>query len=255
MEYHDGYGKDNWLVGKMSVLNKIERKFNKLHRKVKKARLRPISVFLFHQVSDAFDESTMKRGDWTETNQFKQNVETLKKEYIFIPLEKAYAKMKKDRVRFRKFAVMTSDDGWASLNNVLPWLKEQGIPVTLFLNPGYFDGQHFREKTTERYLLQSDIDRISRQYPNVMFGLHGWEHIRATEQTETEFRESVLNTLKSLQAYPNFIPYFAYTYGSFGTMHNKVLREFGLVPVLIDRGKNIDDLSCIHRELLDGMKL
>lgn len=239
----------------MSFWYRINKKVIKIHRKVKKARLRPIRVFLFHQVSDAFDESTMKRGDWSETTRFKRNLLELKKEYTFVTLEKAYAKMKKDKVRFRPYAVLTSDDGWASLKNILPWLKEQEIPVTLFLNPGYFDGQHFREKETERYLLKADIDSISKEYPNVTFGLHGWEHIRATEQTETEFRESVSKTLKALQDYPNFVPCFAYTYGSFDEISDKVLHEFGLIPVLIDREKNVDDLSCIHRELLDGMKL
>ena len=239
----------------MSVLDKIGRKLDKIHRKMKKARLRPISVFLFHQVSDVFDESTMKRCDWTETDQFKHNVEALMKEYQFISLERAYSKMKKDVFRFRKYAVMTSDDGWASLNNVLPWLKEKNIPVTLFLNPAYFDGQHFREKETERYLLKNDIDSISRVYPNVTYGLHGWQHVRATELDEKGFRESVLKTLDALQAYPNFIPYFAYTYGAFNAMNARTLKEFGLVPVLIDKEKNVDDLSCIHRELLDGVKL
>lgn len=239
----------------MKTVRAVSNRVRKLRHKLKKLRLRPISVFLFHQVSDEFDETTMKRGDWTETNQFKHNIEVLKKEYTFIPLEKAYAKMKKDKVRLRNFAVLTSDDGWASLENILPWLKEQKIPVTLFLNPGYFDGEHFREKPTERYLLKADVDRISHDYPAVTFGLHGWEHIRATEQTEDEFRESVLKTLKALQAYPNFVPYFAYTYGNFGAVHNRILNEFDLVPVLIDKEKNVDDSSCIHRELLDGMKL
>lgn len=238
----------------MSWIVVLDRKWAQLCRKLKKLRLRPISVFLFHQVSDTFDESTMKRGDWSETTQFQRNLLELKKEYTFVTLEKAYVKMKKDKVRLRPYAVLTSDDGWASLNNILPWLHEQGVPVTLFLNPGYFEGQHFREKPTERYLLKADIDRISQDYPDVTFGLHGWEHIRATEQTEEEFRENVSKTLKALGAYPNLVPYFAYTYGSFGAVHNKVLREFGLIPVLIDREKNVDDLSCIHRELLDGMK-
>lgn len=239
----------------MRLWDKIRRKVKKTRLEWKRRCLNPIRVFLFHQVSEVFDENTMLMVDWTETNQFKHNVESLKKEYKFISLEKAYTKMKKDKIRLRNYAVLTSDDGWASLKNILPWLKEQQIPVTLFLNPGYFDGQHYRKKTTERYLLKTDIDRISRDYPNVTFGLHGWEHVRATEQTETEFRENVSKTLKALQVYPNFVPYFAYTYGSFDEMNDKVLHEFGLIPVLIDREKNVDDLSCIHRELLDGMVL
>lgn len=233
----------------------IKRKLNKIARKFKKMRLRPISVFLFHQVSDTFDESTMKRGDWTETGQFKHNIEILKQHYRFVSLEKAYEMMRKDVFRFRDYAVLTSDDGWASLNNILPWIAEQMIPVTLFLNPGYFDGVHYREKDTEKYLLTKDIKDIYDTYPNVTYGMHGWEHIQATNQTIEVFRESVLKSFESLRDFSNFIPFFAYTYGSFDEVHNRILHGQGLVPVLIDKEKNVDDLSCIHRELLDGVKL
>ena len=163
--------------------------------------------------------------------------------------------MRKDVFRFRDYAVLTSDDGWASLMNVLPWLAEQGIPVTLFLNPCYFDGVHFREKETERYLLSKDIRDICDTYPNVTYGMHGWEHIRATDHTVEEFRESVRSSFEALRDFPNFIPFFAYTYGSFDASHDHVLSEYGFIPVLIDKEKNVDDLSCIHRELLDGMVL
>ena len=225
-----------------------------MRRKLKKLRLRPIRVFLFHQVSDVFDQDTMKICDWTETQLFKKNIGMLKKKYLFVSLEIAYQKMSKDVFRFRNYAVLTSDDGWASLSNVLPWLAQQNVPVTLFLNPGYFDGQHFRDIDTEQYLLEADIQQIADNYPNVTFGTHGWEHKRATEQNETQFRESVSNSLKVLQVYPNFIPYFAYTYGGFNAMTGRILKDYGLVPVLIDGMKNWDDLSCIHRELLDGNK-
>lgn len=227
----------------------------KIRCKLLLLRLHPISVFLFHQVSDVFEEDTMKPGDWTETEQFKHNVEALRKAFVFVSLDQACLKMKKDRLRFGNFAVMTADDGWVSLKNILPWLKEKNIPVTLFLNPAYFDGKHFREKDTERYLLKADIDLISKNYPNVTFGLHGWEHIRATKQTETDFRESVMKSLQVLQAYPNYVPYYAYTYGNYNQMNCRVLKEFGLIPVLIDGAKNVNDFSCVHRELLDGLKL
>lgn len=239
----------------MSVFGKIRRMLNKVGRRFKKERLRPISVFLFHQVSDTFDSSTMKLGDWTETGQFKHNIEVLEKKYRFISLEKAYGRMRKDVFRFRRYAVLTSDDGWASLNNVLPWLAEQGIPVTLFLNPGYFDGAHFRDKDTEKYLLAKDIEDICNKYPNVSFGMHGWEHIRATDQTEEVFSESVRKSFEALRGFANFIPFFAYTYGSFDKLHDRILCEQGFVPVLIDKEKNVDDISRVHRELIDGVVL
>lgn len=239
----------------MSVFEKIRRMLNKAGRRIKKFHLRPISVFLFHQVSDTFDESTMKRGDWTETKQFKHNIGILKDKYVFVSLKKAYEMMRKDVFRFRRYAVLTSDDGWASLKNVLPWLAEQGIPVTLFLNPGYFDGAHYREKSTEKYLLVKDIQDICDSFPSITFGMHGWEHVRATDQTEEEFRESVRKSFDVLRTYSSFVPYFAYTYGSFDESHDRILHEQGFVPVLIDKEKNVDDLRWVHRELIDGVVL
>ena len=126
-------------------MNSLDRFFQKLRRKLRKMCKRtPIRVFLFHQVSDRFDATTMIEGDWTQMDQFKRNINRLRKEYTFIPLDKAYRKMRRDIFRFRDYAVLTADDGWASLNNILPWLAEQRIPVTLFLNPGYFDGRHLQ---------------------------------------------------------------------------------------------------------------
>lgn len=239
----------------MSLIDKFKRKYRKAVKRIKKIRLRPISVFLFHQVSDTFDETTMKKGDWSSTGQFKHNMEVLQKEYCFIPLDQAYTRMKKDIFRFRKYAVLTSDDGWASLKNVLPWLKEKGIPVTLFLNPGYFDGKHFRVKETEKYLLKADIDALAQMYPNVTIGSHGWEHNRATEQSVVEFRQSVKASVEALNSYSNYVPFFAYTYGSSNPETDEVLQEFGLVPVMIDREKNVDVISLVHRELIDGITL
>ena len=239
----------------MKLITKVNRKIGKLHRKWKKMRLRPIRVFLFHQVSDEFDESTMIRCDWSRTDQFKHNIEELKKKYTFISLERAYSKMKNDVFRFHNYAVMTSDDGWASLKNVLLWLKEQDIPVTLFLNPGYFDGRHFREKDSEKYLLESDIREISACFHNVTFGMHGWEHVNATDKGELDFKADVERTMRALRVHECFVPFYAYTWGKYNKMTEEVLKSLGVVPVFIDNEVNLDDISCIHRELLDGKEL
>lgn len=222
---------------------------------IKKLRWQPINVYLFHQVSDVFDGSTMKRGDWTETRLFKQNIEFLSRQYRFISLTEAVKRIDTDIFRFQKCAVLTSDDGWESLKNVLPWLNEQSIPITLFVNPCYFDGRHFREKETERYLLQQDIDDICRLYPLVSIGLHGWDHSRVTEQGEEDFRNSIMKSMTYLESLPCFVPFFCFPFGVHNEMSDRVLREFHLTPVLVDNGTNINDSSFIHRILLDACVL
>lgn len=239
----------------MLIFNKIKRKIVKYQKKIsrwlQKIRFRPIRVFLFHQVSDVFDEATMKTCDWTETNQFKQNVLKLKERYDFIPLEEAHRHLKKDCFRFKNYAVMTSDDGWASLNNILPWLEKQGIPVTLFVNPNYSDGLSFREKRTERYMTREEME----SFKMVSVGLHGLEHISAAGMNETEFRNYVAESVKQTSCISGYVPFWAYTWGVYSETNNRVLKEFGIIPVYIDGEVNVVNVEYVERELLDGVKL
>lgn len=222
----------------------------RIRRKWVRIRLRPIHVFCFHQVSDEFTPDTMNECDWMQTEVFKNRVMALKQKYTLITLQKAYSYIISNKIRMKHYAVLTADDGWVSLQNVLPWLSEQHIPVTLFLNPEYFDGNHFREKKTECYLKETDIQFISDTYPNISFGMHGWAHADVSKQNEADFRENVWKTIMALKHYNNFVPFFAYPWGKHNKMNDVILKEFELVPVLIDGMKNYNDIDAIHRELL-----
>jgi peptidoglycan/xylan/chitin deacetylase (PgdA/CDA1 family) len=219
-----------------------------------KIRLQPIRVFCFHQVSDTFDESTMKECDWLQTETFKNRLETLRLEgYKFISLQDAHDRIKKDHIRISKYAVLTADDGWASLKNILPWLSEQQIPITIFLNPAYLDGKHFRERDTEKYLMEDEVRKLHTQYPLLTIGSHGWEHIAATNQTQSQFIESVNKSVEYLSKLPNFVPYFAYTWGWNWINTNEILWKSNLTPVKLS-GVNYNDFWIIRREPLDKIE-
>ena len=229
----------------------IDELIHKIKRKWMKMRLQPIRVLCFHQVSDAFDESYMERGYWLRTDVFKQRIEGLQQEgYVFISLPEAQEKMKRDRIRCKKYVVLTADDGWATLRNVLPWLNEQQIPVTLFLNPAYLDGKHYRDSEKEEYLTEVEVRNLHKQYPLVTVGSHGWDHVAATRQTEDEFRESIKRAKTYLSELPNYIPYYAYTWGWRNAKTNGILAEDGMMQVNMDGVMNYNDHNVIHRELL-----
>ena len=158
--------------------------------------------------------------------------------------------MRKDWLRCKKYAVLTADDGWASLKNILPWLNEQQIPVTLFLNPAYLDGMHYRNSDKEQYLSAEEIAQLYKQYPLVTVGMHGWEHKNATKQTEEEFRESVEKSERNLKVLPNDVPYFAYTWGRHSGTTDDILLKRGITPVLVMGGQNYSNFQIIDRELL-----
>ena len=215
-----------------------------------KMRLRPIRVFCFHHVSDAFEPDTMAKCDWIQTEDFKQRIMALKKDHTFISLADAYDRLSDDVLRMKRYAVLTADDGWLSIKSILPWLQEQGIPVTLFLNPMYMDGNHFRKRVTERYLSYDDVKTLCDDYPLMSIGMHGWEHVRVTEYNEDEFRQNLSLSIQALKDYKTYIPFFAYPWGEWNEMNQRVLREMKVMPVLVDGVKNCDAISGIHREVL-----
>lgn len=223
----------------------------KICRKWMKIRLQPIRVYCLHHVCATFDAESMNRGDWMQMDEFKQKVLAMMLDGVeFISLSDAYSQMTYDKFRNSKYAVLTFDDGYASLKEVLPWLAEQKMPVTLFINGKYLDGKSYRKNPKEKYLTNEDLDQLYKLYPLLTIGSHGWEHNHVPELTQDEFIASVERNVSLLKSHPNYIPYWAYTYGEHTQASDVYLRAQGIVPIYIDGLPNYNNLDVIHRELL-----
>ena len=214
-----------------------------------KLRLQPIRVYCFHHVCAEFDAESMNVCDWMQINVLKQVVMFMQFNGVrFISLSEAYHHICSDTLRCRKYAVLTFDDGYASLKEILPWLEEQRIPATLFVNGKYLDGKSYRKNPKEQYLTQDELFALTS--PLIEIGSHGWEHVKATEQTVKEFEKSTEMNVALLNEHPRYIPFHAYTYGDHNAAAEDVLNQKLIVPVLIDGMKNYNDKQAIHRELL-----
>ena len=204
-------------------------------------------------MSDEFETDTMWECDWTQKETFKQNVLALKQKYTFISLKEAYNHISCDKLRWANYAVLTSDDGWASSKDILPWLVEVEIPVTLFLNPMYFDGIHKQSRETEKLLTMVEVEDLVRSCsPYVTIASHGWSHKDCLKMTDAEFAADVDRAEQSLSNIDGKIPFYAFTFGRHRKNQLAVLHEKHLIPVLMDGNKNYSYARCIHRELLDG---
>lgn len=213
---------------------------------------RPIPVFVFHQVSDVFEPETMWECDWTQTDAFKQRILALKKKYTFIPLTEVRRHLAQDKWRFKNYASLTADDGWASLKNILPWLVEQKVPVTLFLNPSCLDGKHWNSRETDRLLTQEDVVRLVRQgSPYITVASHGWTHKSSLHMPMEAFVESVDKSERVLGEMPAKVPFFAYVSGLSAKGQADYLRKQGLTPVYVDKRVNSKDPTLIHRYCID----
>ncbi len=164
--------------------------------------------------------------------------------------------------RRKKYVVLTFDDGYKSLNEILPWLIEQKIPVTLFINGKYTDGISQRQVEGKHftYLTKNEL----QHYVEVSDGLislqsHGYEHINATAMSPDAFREQIeknISLLTSIRLLPIMGEtgegaFHAYTWGRHNAQTDAILREHNIIPILMDGMKNYNDASCIHRELLE----
>lgn len=237
-------------------MNKILDIYRRISRKWTHMRLQPIHVYCLHHVCERFDAESMHECDWMALDEFKQKVLAMQQSGVeFITLTNAYDKLahclSPFAFRLKRYAVLTFDDGYASLKEVLPWLKEHDIPVMLFINPDYAAGKAYRESDKEKYLTIEELAEL-----DVEIGMHGLQHLDVTKMNEDEFYEfaessfhhSINSSLK------HFIPFWAYTWGRHNSMTDRVLKEKGITPVYIDGMKNYKDASCIHRELLDNYK-
>lgn len=225
---------------------------HRIKRKLVKLRLQPIRVYCLHHVCAEFDSDSMNACDWMQIDEFKKKVAAMQQDGVeFISLKEAYRHICNDRIRSKKYAVLTFDDGYASLKEILPWLDEQNIPATLFLNPAYLDGKHYRKRETEMYLTEKELKQIGEQYPLLTIGSHGWEHIEVSELNKHQFEESVSSSTTYLSQLPNYIPFFAFPYGRGAKENVDVLQSKSLIPVFVKGNGNYNDKQAIHRELLE----
>lgn len=225
------------------------RLFSKISRWFIKLRLQPIRVFCLHHVCEHFDADAMYACDWMALNEFKLKIKELRNQgYQFISLTSAYEHLKKDWFRRKKYAVLTFDDGYKSLLEILPWLEEQQIPVTLFINGKYLDGKSYRETPEEQYLTYDKLFTLIS--PLIEVGHHGWEHKSVKEITEEELIDSLQKNIEVLSAHPRYIPFWAYTYGIHNNSSDFILSHNGLVLVKVVGDKNYKWMGAFSRELL-----
>lgn len=222
---------------------------HKVLRKWMKIRLQPIRVFCLHHVCELFDADVMYACDWIALDEFRLKINALRSQgYQFISLTAAYEHLKKDWFHRKKYAVLTFDDGYKSLLEVLPWLKEQQIPCALFINGKYLDGKSYRNKPTECYLTLDELFALS--LPLVEIGSHGYEHADASKMNKEDFQKHINLNIQLLKDHPNYVPFHAYTWGRYTKETNDILKNHCVTPVYVDGMKNYNEPNCIHREIL-----
>lgn len=232
-----------------------------------KLRLQPIRVFCFHQVSETFDPNVYCKPDWIPLDFLKEFVLRLQKEgYEFISLEEAHRHISEDFFRGKKYAVLTADDGLKCQAEIIPWLEERNIPITLFVDLETLDGQtctmpvknYFNLTNVEEekryaaklFLTAKQLKMLKNHILSI--GMHGLKHDSVQSMNEIDFAEQVEKCQQELAKITlNRIPFFAYPYGAHSHRNDATLKKMKIVPVLADGKVNYNDSAVIHREILE----
>jgi len=227
----------------MAITNTIFRKISHIIKK-------PIPVFCFHHVTNSFNPRWMFECDVISIDDFIAKInEYILKGYSFITLSEAYFHIENDIIRRKKYAVLTFDDGYQTLFQILPWLKKNMIPVTLFITCSFLDGKTYRNVPEEKYLTYSMLSEMEDEF-SIEICSHGWSHNRVSSMPIEEFESSVNNCIEVLSKYKKFASFYAYPYGDHTASTDSVLKRKGIIPVLIDGMNDYCDSSRIHRMLI-----
>lgn len=240
------------------LLHKINSRWTKL-------RLQPIRVFCFHQVSETFDPNVNCKSDWISLTQFRQSLLLLKQMgYKFISLSSAYEHLRHDLFRFKKYAVLTGDDGLLSQYEQIKWLEANQIPITLFLNLNFVQDntlpthyqEYYRNKSSltetqlssQLYIKVKDLENLHSDY--VTIALHSLKHENMAQKTKKEICDDIMQGENFFMGRKDFIKFYCYPFGCHSSESDAIVQSCGYVPVLIDGQQNYNDASCIHREIL-----
>lgn len=238
---------------------------NRIRHKWTKMRLQPIRVLCFHEVSDVDEGSP----DWIPIDFLKEELIRMRQQgYQFITLKEAHEHIRKDKIRTAKYAVLTADDGLRCHLELLPWLEEQDIPITLCLNvispqqkkcgKPYVDWYNINDEQTEQkyaerlYISEEELNGLNSEY--VSFALHGENHNEAaTDLSAEELQRDIELCLEKYEDNARFVPFYVYKYGKHTKGTDMIVRRNNLIPVLSDGAKNYNDVSVIHREIIENI--
>ncbi len=116
-----------------------------------------VAVYNYHQVSESFCPQRHTRETWTSQKTFTASVRFLHSRMPIISLIEAIERLRTGPLD-RNYAVLTFDDGDNSIaEQALPWLQQQQIPATLFVNSGVFN---------QPYAVWITIAQALRQHPD-----------------------------------------------------------------------------------------
>jgi peptidoglycan/xylan/chitin deacetylase (PgdA/CDA1 family) len=141
-------------------------------------------------------------------------------------------------------AVLTFDDALVSVaEHVFPYLKQQSIPITLFVIAGLIghESQFSTHLSTPRRR-HLDLAQLKLLLSTglVEIGAHGYRHLNLTRIDRSQLRREIYDAKKLLEdALAVDVPYFAYPWGNTSPAVTETVRAAGYRLAFSTRKKKL----------------
>lgn len=180
-----------------------------------------LRVLMYHKLSE-----NDKDGLTVTVNQFKEHLNYLKNngfEIISIQTLQNHI-AQKTKITAKKPVLITFDDGYVNnLTYLFPIVKEQKLPVTVFLPTSYIGKYNAWDEGLAPIM---NWDEIASAPNEITFGLHSFTHKNFANLSDVEIIDEVKSNLKSFEGKQlNFTPSIAYPYGKFPKKRTKQLEQ------------------------------
>lgn len=173
---------------------------------------------------------------------FMRQMRALKKQVDFISLDEAMEVLEGKELS-RPAVVVTVDDGYRDVLDILPFVEEERIPVALF---ALSDPEHANRRELEHrgeLLSFDELKMLSGK--GWIIGSHSRTHADFSKLTKDELIDEIVGSKKSLEdALGREVSYFAYPRGIYTSDAVGIVRSagfkagFSVLPGCIEKGKN-----------------
>lgn len=175
---------------------------------------------------------TEERGT-LDLNTFLRQLSWLRRLGVrFIPMSDLRAWLLGSKKIPKRSAVLTFDDALISIaDHVFPYLKQQAIPVTIFVIAGLIGREsNFSNHPAAPSRRHLDLRQLKMMLNTglVEIGAHGYHHVNLTQIDGDKLRQELRDAKDLLEEYLDVkIPYFAYPWGHTTEAVTQQVKEAG----------------------------
>ncbi len=215
---------------------------------------KPLTILMYHSVSDAPDFFTVRPSDfeWQMEYLYENN-------YHIISFPEILEKLEKKQKLPSRSVIITFDDGYEdNYLTAFSILRRYNFPATIFLTTSRINDKDYTNKRNKK-LPMLNWGQIQKMYKSgfIDFEPHTVSHPRLSQMTIKQARIEIEESRKEIEKrLGKECNLFAYPYGDYNNQVLELIKELGFRAALTTKKgfiKNNNQIFCLRRNSIDSL--